>query len=273
MRSPTLDTDLVAAALEYHRHPTPGKISVVPTKALINQRDLALAYSPGVAAACEAIVADPGEAADTDLARQPGRRRHQRHGGARPGQHRPARRQAGDGRQGLPVQEVRRHRRVRHRARRGRPGQARRHHRRARADARRREPRGHQGARVLLHRAEAARAHEDPGLPRRPARHRDHLRRRPAQRPQGRRQGHRPHQGRLLGRRRRGDRLPRPDGPARREARERLRLRQQGRDLRRPRAGPGAQQGPLRPGERARASWRTSSPVQTSSSAARPPAC
>jgi len=61
--TPELDKDLVAAALEYHRHPTPGKISVVPTKALINQRDLALAYSPGVAAACEAIVANPVEAA------------------------------------------------------------------------------------------------------------------------------------------------------------------------------------------------------------------
>ena len=58
-----LDKDLVTAALEYHRHPTPGKISVVPTKALTNQRDLALAYSPGVAAACDAIVADPVEAA------------------------------------------------------------------------------------------------------------------------------------------------------------------------------------------------------------------
>ena len=63
MGNPSLDADLVAAALEYHRHPSPGKISVVPTKALINQRDLALAYSPGVAAACEAIVADPAEAA------------------------------------------------------------------------------------------------------------------------------------------------------------------------------------------------------------------
>jgi malate dehydrogenase (oxaloacetate-decarboxylating)(NADP+) len=46
-------------ALEYHEFPTPGKIAVVPTKQLINQRDLALAYSPGVAAACEEIVADP----------------------------------------------------------------------------------------------------------------------------------------------------------------------------------------------------------------------
>ena len=54
--------DLAAAALEYHASPTPGKISVVPTKGLTNQRDLALAYSPGVAAACNAIVADPAEA-------------------------------------------------------------------------------------------------------------------------------------------------------------------------------------------------------------------
>ena len=52
------------SALEYHRHPVPGKIAVVPTKPLANQRDLALAYTPGVAAACEAIVADPGEAAN-----------------------------------------------------------------------------------------------------------------------------------------------------------------------------------------------------------------
>jgi malate dehydrogenase (oxaloacetate-decarboxylating)(NADP+) len=61
--SPSLDKDLVSAALDYHRQPTPGKISVVPTKALTNQRDLALAYSPGVAAACEAIAAEPAEAA------------------------------------------------------------------------------------------------------------------------------------------------------------------------------------------------------------------
>ncbi|CDH47686.1 NADP-dependent malic enzyme [Candidatus Contendibacter odensensis] len=48
-------------ALQYHRASPPGKIEVVPTKPLANQRDLALAYSPGVAAACEAIVADPRE--------------------------------------------------------------------------------------------------------------------------------------------------------------------------------------------------------------------
>ena len=47
------------AALEYHEFPTPGKIAIAATKQLVNQRDLALAYSPGVAAACEEIVADP----------------------------------------------------------------------------------------------------------------------------------------------------------------------------------------------------------------------
>ncbi len=52
------------SALEYHREPQPGKLEVVPTKALANQRDLALAYSPGVAAACEAISADPTAARD-----------------------------------------------------------------------------------------------------------------------------------------------------------------------------------------------------------------
>jgi malate dehydrogenase (oxaloacetate-decarboxylating)(NADP+) len=50
------------AALEYHEFPTPGKIAIAPTKQLVNQRDLALAYSPGVAAACEEIVADPANA-------------------------------------------------------------------------------------------------------------------------------------------------------------------------------------------------------------------
>jgi malate dehydrogenase (oxaloacetate-decarboxylating)(NADP+) len=53
---------LKQAALDYHRQYPPGKIKVTPTKGLVNQRDLALAYSPGVAAACEAIVADPAEA-------------------------------------------------------------------------------------------------------------------------------------------------------------------------------------------------------------------
>jgi len=55
--------ELEAASIEYHERPTPGKISVVPTKGLTNQRDLALAYSPGVAFACKAIEADPSRAA------------------------------------------------------------------------------------------------------------------------------------------------------------------------------------------------------------------
>jgi malate dehydrogenase (oxaloacetate-decarboxylating)(NADP+) len=50
------------SALEYHLRQPPGKISVTPTKGLLNQRDLALAYTPGVAAACEEIVRDPAEA-------------------------------------------------------------------------------------------------------------------------------------------------------------------------------------------------------------------
>ena len=54
--------ELRRAALEYHEFPTPGKIAIAPTKQLVNQRDLALAYSPGVAAACEEIVVDPANA-------------------------------------------------------------------------------------------------------------------------------------------------------------------------------------------------------------------
>ncbi|HEX8786725.1 MAG TPA: NADP-dependent malic enzyme [Telluria sp.] len=58
------DTQLRADALEYHRSPVRGKIEVVATKPLSNQRDLSLAYSPGVAYACEEIAADPETAAD-----------------------------------------------------------------------------------------------------------------------------------------------------------------------------------------------------------------
>ena len=59
-----MDDDFRKAALDYHRLPRPGKLSVEPTKRMATQRDLALAYSPGVAAACEAIVADPDSARD-----------------------------------------------------------------------------------------------------------------------------------------------------------------------------------------------------------------
>ncbi|WP_031409019.1 NADP-dependent malic enzyme [Thiomonas sp. FB-Cd] len=63
MSTPDAKAELRRAALEYHEFPHPGKISVTPTKQLSNQRDLALAYSPGVAAACEDIVSDPSCAA------------------------------------------------------------------------------------------------------------------------------------------------------------------------------------------------------------------
>jgi malate dehydrogenase (oxaloacetate-decarboxylating)(NADP+) len=56
------DDLLTRAALEYHEYPTPGKIAVTPTKSMSNQRELALAYSPGVAAACMAIHADRARA-------------------------------------------------------------------------------------------------------------------------------------------------------------------------------------------------------------------
>ena len=54
--------ELRRAALEYHEFPTPGKLAIAATKQLTNQRDLALAYSPGVAAPCEEIVKDPNNA-------------------------------------------------------------------------------------------------------------------------------------------------------------------------------------------------------------------
>jgi malate dehydrogenase (oxaloacetate-decarboxylating)(NADP+) len=57
-----MDEDFRQAALDYHQFPRPGKLAIEPTKRMATQRDLALAYSPGVAAACEAIVADPASA-------------------------------------------------------------------------------------------------------------------------------------------------------------------------------------------------------------------
>ena len=56
------DKEIREASLEYHRQAPAGKISLQPTKHLTNQRDLALAYTPGVAAACDEIVRDPHEA-------------------------------------------------------------------------------------------------------------------------------------------------------------------------------------------------------------------
>ncbi len=67
MSNPTVNAEekraeLRRAALEYHEFPTPGKVAIAATKQLVNQHDLALAYSPGVAAPCEEIVKDPNNA-------------------------------------------------------------------------------------------------------------------------------------------------------------------------------------------------------------------
>jgi len=59
-----MDDDFRRAALDYHRLPRPGKLSLEPTKRMATQRDLGLAYSPGVAAACEEIARDPDAARD-----------------------------------------------------------------------------------------------------------------------------------------------------------------------------------------------------------------
>ena len=58
------DDSFKESSLRYHTHPTPGKLAIRPTKPLANKRDLSRAYSPGVAYPCEAIAADPTEAAN-----------------------------------------------------------------------------------------------------------------------------------------------------------------------------------------------------------------
>ena len=160
----------------------PGKLEINPTKPMATQRDLSLAYSPGVAVPVQAIAEDPEPRLRLHDARQPGRRHLQRHRHPRPRQSRRARLEAGDGRQGGAVQALRRRRfhrpRGRHRGRR----RVRQLRALPRAVLRRHQPRGHQGAGLLHHRAAAARADGHPGLPRRPARHRDHRPRRPDQR-------------------------------------------------------------------------------------------
>src|SRR5579871_3850265 len=63
MAATHISDELKASALTYHRTPKPGKLAITATKPLATQRDLALAYTPGVAVACEAIAADPAQAA------------------------------------------------------------------------------------------------------------------------------------------------------------------------------------------------------------------
>ena len=163
-RSPMEDRK--QAALDYHEFPTPGKISVIATKQLINQSDLALAYSPGVAAACEAIVQDPlavfrytargnlvgvisngtavlGLGAIGPLAAKP----------VMEGKAVLFKKFAG-----IDVFDIEIEQRD--------PQQADRGHRRPRAHFRRHQSRRHQSARMLHRRAGTAQADEDPGIPR-----------------------------------------------------------------------------------------------------------
>ena len=135
-----------------------------------------------------AIHEDPTAAWALTIKGNTRRGRLRRHRGARPRRHRPGGGDAGDGGQGDAVQGVRRRRRLpalhrhqgRRRDRRVREG--------GRADVRRHQPRGHRGAALLRDRAPAARGARHPGLPRRPARHRDRRAGGAAQRAAGRRQ-------------------------------------------------------------------------------------
>jgi len=131
-----LEEQLRAAALEYHEFPQPGKISIVPTRRSPTSATFRFAYSPGVAYACTAIQQDPALAAKytaranlvaviTTAARCSASATSARS------------RASGDGGQGVPLQEVRRNRRLRHRDRRVGSGQDHRGGRRARADVRR----------------------------------------------------------------------------------------------------------------------------------------
>ena len=143
-----------------------------------------------------------------------------------------ARRQARHGRQGRPLQAVRRHRRLRHRARlaktRTRSFAACRRSSRPSAASTSRTSRRRSASRS---KKQLKKTHEDPRVPRRPARHRDHLRRRAPERPRGRRQEDRRRQGRRQRRRRRRP-SPAPSSTSpRRPAREHASGRHQGRDL------------------------------------------
>ena len=202
-------------ALLFHSEGRPGKLEVVATKPMATQRDLSLAYSPGVAVPVLAIAEDPSRAYDYTVKGNMVGRHHQRHRHSRARQSRRARLETGDGRQGRPLQALRRHRFDRSRSRyRGSGGI---HQRRqlSRPDLRRHQSRGHQGAGVLHHRGAPARIDEHPGLPRRPARHGDHRGRRHDQRDASDRARHQDDAARLQRRGRGRHRLPRPAEGAR----------------------------------------------------------
>ena len=190
-------------ALQFHSQGRPGKLEVVATKPMATQRDLSLAYSPGVAIPVLAIAADPGLRLRLHGEGQSGRRHHQRHRDSGPRQSRRAGLQAGDGRQGRPVQALRRHRCLRSRGQYRGPGRIHQLRALSRRHLRRHQSRRHQGAGVFHHRAAPARAARHSRVPRRPARHRDHRRGRHHQRA-------RPHRPRSQDRRSSSSTAPAP---------------------------------------------------------------
>ena len=158
-------SDLDEAALFFHKYPTPGKLEIQATKPLGNQRDLALAYSPGVAAPCLAIRDDPATAADYTSRANLVARHLQWQCRARPRQYRAACLQAGDGRQGGTVQEVRRHRRLRYRDRRAGNRADGRDCGGTGADLRWHQSRGHQGSGMFRGGGTFEGPHGHPGVP------------------------------------------------------------------------------------------------------------
>ena len=239
------------SALEYHRLPRPGKLAITPTKPLANQRDLALAYSPGVAAACEAIVADPATAAlytsranlvavvtngtavlglgaIGPLAAKP----------VMEGKAVLFKTFAGIDVFDIELTETNVDKLVDIIAA--------------------LEPtfgginlEDYQGAGMLRGGAPPARADEDPGLPRRPAWHRHHRRRGDPQRPAGGRQEPGAGEAGDVGRRRSGAGLPGPAGRPGAAAGEHHGHRHRGRGLQGPQGADGPAQGDLRAGDQA----------------------
>ena len=237
---------------------------------MATQRDLSLAYSPGVAVPVLAIAEDESRAYDyttkgnfvaviTNGTAILG-----------PRQSRRARRQAGDGRQGGAVQALRRHRFHRPRSLDRGPGRVHQLRQAARQELGRHQSRGHQGAGMLHHRAAAARAARHPGVPRRPARHRDHRGRRPDQRARPHRPRHQDDQARLQRRRRRRHRLPRAAQGDRLHAREPHPVRHQGRDLPGPHRGHEPVEVGARGQDQRRARWPRRWRAPTCSSGCRP---
>ena len=168
-------------ALLYHSEGRPGKIEVVPTKPYSTQKDLSLAYSPGVAEPCLAIQENPDDAYKYtakgnlvavisngtavlglgDIGAMAGK-------------------PVMEGK-GLLLETVRRHRRIRHRGEYEKYGAVHRDGQEYFGHLRRHQPRGHQGSRMFRDRGAPERGAPDPGHARRPARHGDHLVRRAAQ--------------------------------------------------------------------------------------------